>query len=184
MIAQNHANGTYSTGSDSLHYPSHAPLQKCTDPLTDENALDLEQKLRSTAPHAEPVADLHSKILDARPRGWNSFNFMQFLGNFGKSYVGAPSTGEWAPPPRGNPGSATENCRGSVSMKLNFEWNPPLSTWPKVKCNYKGWSWVRVKILYYIAKWSNSDADGQSVDSVKVKIVQQRIRLSKRKLLW
>ena len=30
----------------------------------------------------------------------NSFNFMQFLGKFGKSDVGAP------PPPRGNPGSA------------------------------------------------------------------------------
>ena len=37
------------------------------------------------------VADLHSKILDARPPpGPNSFNFMQFLGKFGKSYVGAP----------------------------------------------------------------------------------------------
>ena len=30
------------------------------------------------------MADLHSKILDARPPGPNSFNFMQFLGKFGK----------------------------------------------------------------------------------------------------
>ena len=40
------------------------------------------------------------------PGGPNSFNFMQFLGNLAKSYVGAPP-GELAPPPRGNPGSAT-----------------------------------------------------------------------------
>ena len=39
------------------------------------------------------VADLHSKILDARPPpgGPNSFNFMQFLGNFGKIVC-------WRPP--------------------------------------------------------------------------------------
>ena len=40
----------------------------------------------------KPVADLHSKILDARhpPGGPNSFNFMQFWKNLAKSYVGAP----------------------------------------------------------------------------------------------
>ena len=38
--------------------------------------------------------------------GPNSFNFMQFLGNLAKSYVGAPPPGVGAPP-RGNPGSAT-----------------------------------------------------------------------------
>ena len=59
--------------------------------------------------HAITVADLHSKILDARPtpRGPNSFNFMQFLLKFGKIVCWHP-TGELAPPPRGNPGSATE----------------------------------------------------------------------------
>ena len=31
---------------------------------------------------------------------------MQFLGKFGKSYVGVSTPGELAPPPRGNPGSA------------------------------------------------------------------------------
>ena len=50
-----------------------------------------------------PVADLHSKILDAPPPPWgpNSFNFMQFLGKFGKIVcwrlpwrVGAPSSGK------------------------------------------------------------------------------------------
>ena len=57
--------------------------------------------------HVKSVADLHSKILDARPPipigppgpgGPNSFNFMQ-------SYV------PWrvSAPPRGNPGSATAN---------------------------------------------------------------------------
>ena len=50
------------------------------------------------------VADLHSKILDAPhppPGGPNSFNFMQFLGIFGKIVcwcppwgVGAPSSGK------------------------------------------------------------------------------------------
>ena len=53
------------------------------------------------------MADLHSKILDARPPGGpNSFNFMQFLGKFGKIVCWRPP-GELAPPPRGNPRSAT-----------------------------------------------------------------------------
>ena len=49
------------------------------------------------------VADLHSKILDARPPtpgGPNSFNFMQFFGEIWQNRM-------LAPPPRGNPGSAT-----------------------------------------------------------------------------
>ena len=43
------------------------------------------------------MADLHSKILDARPPpgGPNSFNFMQFLGKFGKIVC-------WRPPPPGS----------------------------------------------------------------------------------
>ena len=63
------------------------------------------------------VADLHSKILDARPpsRGPNSFNFMQFLGKFGKIVCWRPP-GELAPPPRGNPGSATE--MGTFSLAI------------------------------------------------------------------
>ena len=53
--------------------------------------------------YTQPVADLHSKILDAPPPpgGPNSFNFMQFLGKYGKIVcwrppwgVGAPSSGK------------------------------------------------------------------------------------------
>ena len=33
---------------------------------------------------------------DVRPQGPNSFNFMQFWGKFGKSYVGTPPGG-WSP---------------------------------------------------------------------------------------
>ena len=40
------------------------------------------------------------------PWGPNSFNFMQFLGKFGKFLCWRPP-GKLAPPPRGNPGSAT-----------------------------------------------------------------------------
>ena len=40
------------------------------------------------------------------PGGPNSLNFMQFLGKFGKIVYWRPP-GELAPPPRGNPGSAT-----------------------------------------------------------------------------
>ena len=48
------------------------------------------------------VTDLHSKVLDLhpRPRGPNSFNFMQFLGKFSKIIcwatwgVGAPTSGK------------------------------------------------------------------------------------------
>ena len=45
------------------------------------------------------VADLHSKILDARPPGGpNSFKFMQFLGKFGKIVCWRP-LGEILGPP-------------------------------------------------------------------------------------
>ena len=56
------------------------------------------------------VADLHNKILDAHPPPVpNSFNFMQFLGNFGKNCMLVPPPPQGlAPLPRGNPGSATE----------------------------------------------------------------------------
>ena len=40
------------------------------------------------------------------PRGPNSFNFMQFLGNFGKIVRWRPP-GKLVSPPGGNPGSAT-----------------------------------------------------------------------------
>ena len=55
-----------------------------------------------------PVADLHSKISDARPPpGVQILSISySFWENLAKSYVGAPP-GELAPPPRGNPGSAT-----------------------------------------------------------------------------
>ena len=45
----------------------------------------------------------------APPGGPNSFNFMQFLGKFGKIVCWRPP-GELAPPPRGNPRSATGTC--------------------------------------------------------------------------
>ena len=55
----------------------------------------------------EPVADLGGGTRDMRPPGGpNSFNFMQFLGNFGKFVCWCPP-GELVPPPQGNPGSIT-----------------------------------------------------------------------------
>ena len=41
------------------------------------------------------------------PGGPNSFDFMQFFGKFGNFVCWRPP-GELAPPPRGNPGSATD----------------------------------------------------------------------------
>ena len=53
------------------------------------------------------VADLSgARGTSAPPPGPNSFNFMQFLEKFGKIVCWRPP-GELAPPPRGNPGSAT-----------------------------------------------------------------------------
>ena len=56
------------------------------------------------------MADLRGGTGDVcpLPGGPNSFNFMQFLGNFGKIVCWRPP-GELEPLPRGNPGSATEN---------------------------------------------------------------------------
>ena len=54
------------------------------------------------------VADLHSKILDARPPPVQILSIScSFWKNLAKSYLGAPP-GELAPPPRGNHGSATD----------------------------------------------------------------------------
>ena len=53
-----------------------------------------------------PVADLRGARGTCPPGGQNSFNFMQFWGQFGKIVCWRPP-GELAPPPRGNPGSAT-----------------------------------------------------------------------------
>ena len=74
-------------------------------------AEDLEIKLLKTGPTTHlprvqatiPLADLRG-----RARGPNSFNFIQFLGNFGKIVCWRPLEG-WCPRPRGNPGSATDN---------------------------------------------------------------------------
>ena len=55
-----------------------------------------------------PVADLRGGARDAHPPGGpNSLNFNQLLGKFGKIICWRPPPGELAPPPRGNPGSAT-----------------------------------------------------------------------------
>ena len=52
------------------------------------------------------VADLRRGHEGYPPVGPNSFNFMQFLGKFGKIVCWHPP-GELVPSPRGNPGSAT-----------------------------------------------------------------------------
>ena len=54
----------------------------------------------------KPAADLHSKILDAP--GPNSLISCSFWGNLAKSYVGGPPSRGLVPPPRGNPGFATD----------------------------------------------------------------------------
>ena len=58
------------------------------------------------------VADLHSKILDARPppRGSKFFQFHAVFGKFWQNRMLAPPPGELAPPPGGNPGSANAHC--------------------------------------------------------------------------
>ena len=52
----------------------------------------------------DTVADLGGGAGGAPPGHPNSFNFMQFSGNFGKIVC-------WCPPPWGNPGSAAEICQ-------------------------------------------------------------------------
>ena len=50
--------------------------------------------------------------------GPNSFDFMQFLENLAKSYVGAPPSGELTPL---DPGSATVDIRRLKHKEVNFE---------------------------------------------------------------
>ena len=64
-----------------------------------------------------PVADQHSKILDTPPGVQILLISCSFSENLAKSYVGA------SPPshlPRGNPGSTTNDCNGSLSEYNNF----------------------------------------------------------------
>ena len=51
------------------------------------------------------------------PWGPNSFDFMQFLGKFGKIVCWRPP-GDLAPPPRGNPGSATVGVKKMLSTSI------------------------------------------------------------------
>ena len=50
--------------------------------------------------------------------GPNSFNFMQFSGKYGKIVCWCPP-GELAPPPRGNPGSATVNGNEYLVLEMD-----------------------------------------------------------------
>ena len=76
------------------------------------------------------VADLHSKILDARPSPpwWPKFFQFHavFLGNFGKIICWRSPPRELAPPPQGNPGSATVNHeqfgKSVYLIGLNIMW--------------------------------------------------------------
>ena len=58
---------------------------------------------------------------DACPRGHpNSFNFMQFLGEFVKIVCSRPSPGEFTSPPGENPGSVTAIGTNSFVMDGNL----------------------------------------------------------------
>ena len=83
-------------------------------------------------PVPQAVADLRGRKGRAPPWGPNSFNFMQFWELLAKWYVGAPR--ELAPPPRGNPGSATD--------RVHRKWFSHSLYWSLYYCN------VNVFVLY------------------------------------
>ena len=66
---------------------------------------------------SETMVDLRGARGTHAPPGPNSFNFMQFLGNFGKIVCWRPP-GELASPPRGNPGSATVKTKTKINRKI------------------------------------------------------------------
>ena len=77
---------------------------------------DIDDACKQTLTFA--VADLWGGTGDARP-AWESkfFQFHAVFGKFWQNRMLAPPPGELAPPPRGNPGSATGLCKEIV---LNF----------------------------------------------------------------
>ena len=83
-----------------MYQSHHVPLKSCT--------CITEQNLKFFSKECKAVADLHSKIMDVRPPpGVQILSIScSFWGILAKSYVGAPP-GELAPPPQGNPRSAT-----------------------------------------------------------------------------
>ena len=98
-----------------LHFCSFASCQKlnlvsCKDRRTRHTRVSCYPKIFNF--HALSVADLRGTRgmrAPLHPWGPNSFNFMQFLGKFGKIVCWRPPPpGELASPPWGNPGSATD----------------------------------------------------------------------------
>ena len=78
-------------------------------------------KFKKTSPHSVRSGGSKGDTKDARPPlpgGPNSFNFMQFLGKFGKIVCWRPLR-ELAPPPRGNTGSATgsKSCQFAIYIE-------------------------------------------------------------------
>ena len=69
------------------------------------------------------VADLHSKILDSAPPPGdpNDFQFHAVFGKIWQNRMLAPPPGELAPPPRGNPRSATDLLRPPLAAVLNHD---------------------------------------------------------------
>ena len=82
------------------------------------------------------------------PWGPNSFNFMQFLANFGKIACWWPPK-ELASPPQGNPGSAT----GLPMMHWTSLYRAPRQlSWRNIACKSKTsriliWSWVQKSVV-------------------------------------
>ena len=114
----------------SAHYKKGSTLQVTVAlPIRSKYSIKSESK---NSMDMEPVADLHSKILDAPPS--KLFQFHAGFGkNLAKSYVGA--LGGLAPPPRGNPGSATGN-------DINLEMRPH-----SVFCRICFWHCIWIMLL-------------------------------------
>ena len=85
--------------------------------------------------HSSTVADLHSKILDARPP---RSKFFQFHAVFGKIWQNRMLTPPWrfGAPPRGNPGSATAvGCVPSAAVVVSpATYAPPATHAPHHTC--------------------------------------------------
>ena len=86
--------------------------------------------------------------------GPNSFNFMQFLGKFGKIIYRHPP-GELVPPPRGNPGSATATVFEELPLWFYIVLVDILRRDSGCSCNLSTWKlWIHKCQSWFVGRRS------------------------------
>ena len=130
-----------------------APSRSATDDVTPlMHSYIQTDKHTDRSTQRQAVTDLRGREGCTPPWGSNSFNFMQFFGKIGK-IICWHLPGDLAPPPRGNPGSATADNFSLIDhMTTYLKW---LALNPVTKTNPRDTSVLSFKLTYSRGGQSN-----------------------------